>query len=84
MAESAVPQGILTADGSWRRYDESTFHPLRIGRIESYASNLAANFVLATGRTQWGLLFPKLNVSVCLSQRLGQMAGDEVLFHRSA
>ena len=65
MAESAVPQGILTAGGSWRRYDESTFHPLRIGRIESYAGNLAANFVLAVGRTQWGLLFPKLNVLVC-------------------
>lgn len=84
MAESAVPQGILTAGGSWRRYAESTFHPLRIGRIESYAGNLAANFVLAAGRTQWGLLFPKLNVSVCLNQRFGPMAGDEVLFHGRA
>ena len=67
MAESAVLKGILTAVGSWRRFIESTYQLLRIGHVQSYAGNLVTNNVLVTGRTQWGLLFPKLNVS-CLFQ----------------
>lgn len=59
MAVSAVPKGILAVVDSWRRYAESTFWLLWIGRYQSYAGNLQVDIRIDLRANSMGLTLTK-------------------------